>query len=85
MRVRPNDGATALPSSLMLALTFNPSLAFAGGEIIGREPRAESRTGRNFEYLGQDPLLIGTLAGATIRGIQSNNIVSTAKHFAPND
>src|SRR6185312_13597159 len=40
--------------------------------------------GRNFEYLGEDPLLAGTMAGESIRGIQSNHIVSTIKHFALN-
>jgi beta-glucosidase len=100
MRLRPGDGATALPSGLALAATFNPDLAFAGGAMIGSEARAKGfnvllagganlardpRTGRNFEYLGEDPLLTGTMAGASIRGIQSNHIVSTIKHFALND
>ena len=40
--------------------------------------------GRNFEYLGEDPLLAGTMAGEAIRGVQSNHIVSTIKHFALN-
>ncbi len=81
--VRPNDGATALPSGLLLASTFNPVLAYAGGAMIGSEARAkgfnvllagganltrEPRNGRNFEYLGEDPLLAGTLAGESIRG-----------------
>jgi beta-glucosidase len=45
----------------------------------------EPRNGRNFEYLGEDPLLAGTLAGESIRGIQSNHIISTTKHFVLND
>jgi beta-glucosidase len=100
LRVRDGDGATALPSGLALAATFNPALAYAGGVMIGSEARAkgfnvllagganltrEPRNGRNFEYLGEDPLLAGTLAGESIRGIQSNHIISTAKHFALND
>jgi beta-glucosidase len=44
----------------------------------------DPRNGRNFEYLGEDPLLAGRLAGHAIRGIQSNNIISTIKHFALN-
>ncbi|MFX9343894.1 glycoside hydrolase family 3 N-terminal domain-containing protein, partial [Acinetobacter baumannii] len=40
--------------------------------------------GRNFEYLGEDPLLAGTMAGAHIAGVQSNKIVSTIKHYALN-
>ena len=100
LRVRAGDGATALPSGLALAATFNPALAYAGGAMIGNEARAkgfnvllaggvnltrEPRNGRNFEYLGEDPLLAGTLAGEAIRGIQSNHIISTTKHFALND
>lgn len=99
-RVREGDGGTALPSGLALAATFNPALAYAGGAMIGSEARAkgfnvllaggvnltrEPRNGRNFEYLGEDPLLAGTLAGESIRGIQSNHIVSTSKHFVLND
>jgi beta-glucosidase len=99
-RVRGDDGATALPSGLALAATFNPTLAYEGGAMIGSEARAkgfnvllaggvnltrEPRNGRNFEYLGEDPLLAGTLAGESIRGIQSNHIISTTKHFALNE
>jgi len=99
-QARPGDGATALPSGLALAATFNPAVAYAGGAMIGSEARAkgfnvllaggvnltrEPRNGRNFEYLGEDPLLAGTLAGESVRGIQSNHIISTVKHFALND
>lgn len=97
--VRPGDGSTALPASLALASTFNRELAYAGGAMIGAEARAKGfnvllagganlardpRCGRNFEYLGEDPLLTGTLAGESIRGIQSNAMVSTTKHFSLN-
>ena len=94
------DDATPLPSGLALGATFDPKLAFEGGAMIGREARQKGfnvllagganlardpRNGRNFEYLGEDPLLAGLLDGAAIRGIQSNHMVSTAKHFALND
>ena len=97
--VRPGDGATALPSGLSLAATFNPKLAYAGGAIVGREARAKGfnvqlaggvnlardpRNGRNFEYLGEDPWLAGNLAAAQIKGIQDQGIVSTIKHFSLN-
>lgn len=93
------DGATALPSGLSMASTWNPELIEQGGRMIGGEARAKGfnvllagganlmrdpRNGRNFEYLGEDPLLAGTLAGHAIRGIQSNHIISTIKHFALN-
>lgn len=96
---RKGDVATALPSSLATAASFDPEIARAGGAMIGAEARAKRFNvllaggvnltrdpwgGRNFEYLGEDPLLAGELAGAHIAGVQSNRIVSTIKHFALN-
>ena len=98
--VRPGDAATALPASLALAATFSPELAYKSGVVIGTEARRKGinvmlaggmnlardpRNGRNFEYFGEDPLLAGTLAGEAVRGIQSQNVISTIKHFALND
>lgn len=94
------DGATALPSGMALASSWDPGLMERGGAMIGAEARAkgfnvmlaggvnlirEPRGGRTFEYLSEDPLLSGILVGASIRGVQSNHIVSTIKHFALND
>ena len=91
---------TALPSGIATAATWNPQVAFNGGQMIGSEARAsgfnvmlaggvdldrDPRNGRNFEYGGEDPLLAGTIVGSEIAGIQSNNIISTTKHFALND
>ncbi|WP_420902574.1 beta-glucosidase family protein [Sphingobium algorifonticola] len=96
---RKGDVATALPASIATAATFNPALAYQGGAMIGAEARAKTFNvllaggvnltrdpwaGRNFEYLGEDPWLAGVMAGAHIRGVQSNHIVSTIKHFALN-
>ena len=97
--VRPGDHATGLPSSLLLGATFNPHVAFESGVLVGREAHAkgfnvqlagganvirEPRGGRNFEYISEDPLLTGTLAGHSVAGIQSQKVVSTVKHFAVN-
>ncbi|HEV2531402.1 beta-glucosidase [Phenylobacterium sp.] len=97
---RSHDDAVALPSGLSLAATFSEPTAQAGGAMIGKEARQkgfnvllaggvdlvrEPRNGRNFEYLGEDPLLAGRMAAASIRGIQSQHMVSTSKHFAIND
>jgi beta-glucosidase len=94
------DDATPLPSGLAIASTWDPSLAYAGGAMIGKQARQKGfnvmldggvdlirdpRNGRNFEYLSEDPLLSGEMAGAAIKGIQSNHIVSTVKHYALND
>ncbi len=93
------DGATALPSGLAMASTWHPELLYEGGRMIGSEARAKGfnvmlaggvnlmrdpRNGRNFEYFGEDPLLSGTLVGESIKGIQSNHIIATIKHFALN-
>jgi beta-glucosidase len=97
--LRPGDVATALPSTVLLASTWDKDLVEKGSAMIGSEARAkgfnvllaggvnlarEPRNGRNFEYFGEDPLLAGTLVGHAIRGVQSNHIISTIKHFALN-
>ncbi len=94
------DGATALPSGMAMASTWNPALIERGGAMIGGEARAkgfnvllgpginlgrEPRNGRTFEYMGEDPLLAGVLGGAAIRGIQSQHVIATLKHFALNN
>ncbi|HET9863151.1 MAG TPA: glycoside hydrolase family 3 C-terminal domain-containing protein [Steroidobacteraceae bacterium] len=93
-------GRTALASGLATAATWDPELALRAGAMIGAEARAsgfnvmlagsvnlvrEPRNGRNFEYAGEDPLLAGVMVGAQIRGIESNHVISTIKHFALND
>ncbi len=100
MDMRKGDVATALPSGLSLASTWNPALLREGGRMIGSEAVAKGfnvmlaggvnlvrdpRAGRNFEYLGEDPLLAGVLVGAQIEGVQSNGIIATIKHFALNN
>lgn len=97
--VRKGDGATALPSSVMTAATWNKDLAYQGGAMIGQESwkkgfnvllgggvnlARDPRNGRTFEYLGEDPLLAGVMAGEAIRGTQDQHVISTIKHFAIN-
>jgi beta-glucosidase len=96
---RAGDTATALPAGLALGATFNPSLARAGGALVGREARAKGfnvlcgggmnlvrdpRHGRNFEYLSEDPWLSAVLASESVLGTQSEGVVSMLKHFALN-
>ncbi len=91
---------TALPSGLATTASWDPEAAFKAGAMIGDEALRsgfnvilagganllrEPRNGRNFEYGGEDPLLTGTMVGAQVKGIQSNDIVSTLKHYALND
>ena len=98
--VRPGDTATAMPSDLALASTWDPEMARLQGQSVGAEARAKGfnvllggtanlirdpRGGRNFEYFSEDPLLTGVMAGSMIEGVQSRgHIISTTKHFALN-
>ncbi|HUE33762.1 MAG TPA: beta-glucosidase [Mycobacterium sp.] len=96
---RPGDTATALPSGQALAASFNPALARAAGEVIGREARSrginvqlagainlarDPRNGRNFEYHSEDPLLSATMVAESIQGIQQQGVISTTKHYCLN-
>jgi beta-glucosidase len=91
---------TQLPSGLATASTWDPQVAYAGGAMIGSEARLsgfnvmlaggvnlmrDPRNGRNFEYAGEDPLLAGTMVGHAVKGIESNHLISTVKHYALND
>jgi beta-glucosidase len=97
--VRPGDTATAMPSDLALASTWDPELARLQGKSVAIEARAKGfnvllggaanlirdpRGGRNFEYFSEDPLLTGIMAGSLIEGVQSRHVISTIKHFALN-
>jgi len=90
---------TALPSGIATAATWNRKLAFEGGRMIGAEARSsgfnvmlaggvnllrEPRNGRNFEYAGEDPLHAGLMVAEQVRGIESNHVIATIKHFALN-
>jgi beta-glucosidase len=92
--------STALPSNLGAAASWDPDAAFAYGALIGRELRdqgynmslgggvniaRELRNGRNFEYMGEDPILAGTMVGSLIRGTQAQHVIGDIKHYALND
>lgn len=95
-----NDYITAFPALTCLASTWNPELAQKYGKAVGEEARYRHKTillgpgvnimrtplnGRNFEYMGEDPMLAGTLAVPYIQGLQSNNVACCLKHFALNN
>ncbi len=92
--------STALPSDVGAAASWDPQAAYAYGALIGRELRAqgynmtlgggvnltrEPRNGRTFEYLGEDPVLAGTLVGQVMTGLQAQHIIGDIKHYAIND
>ena len=93
------SGGTALPSGIAQGATWNTDLIETGGQMIGGEAHAKGfnvllagginlmrdpRNGRTFEYMGEDPLHSALLGAAAVRGIQSQNVVSTLKHYAIN-
>ena len=84
----------------MLASSWSPELLDAVGVALGEECRAlgvgvllgpgmnikrSPLCGRNFEYFAEDPLVAGELASALVRGIQSQGIGTSVKHFAANN
>ncbi len=92
--------STALPSDIGLAATWDPQAAHEYGALIGRELRAqgynmtlgggvcltrEPRNGRTFEYMGEDPILAGTMVGHLAKGSQSQHVVGDLKHYVVND
>lgn len=97
---RPNGQSTMLPSPLARASSWNTDATYAAGALIGKEARVqgftgllggvselirEPRWGRSFETLGEDPVLNGTLVAAELRGVQSEKVVATIKHYAANN
>ena len=91
---------TAFPCSTLLACTWNPDIVEAVGHAGGKELKENNLglwltpainihrsplCGRNFEYYSEDPFVTGKLAGAMVRGIQSNKVGATLKHFALNN
>jgi beta-glucosidase len=92
--------ATALPSNLGAACSWDRKAAYAYGSLIARELRAqgfnmslgggvnltrEPRSGRTFEYLGEDPVLAGTLVGQLMAAERDEHVISDIKHYAVND
>jgi beta-glucosidase len=96
-----NAGATtAYPAGIALAASFDTDNALAIGTALGRDARSRGvhillgpamnpyrspLTGRNFEYLGEDPVLAGTLAAGYVNGVQALHVAATIKHFAGNE
>jgi beta-glucosidase len=92
--------STALPCNLAAAASWSLDAAYEYGALIGRELRAqgfnmslgggvdltrEPRNGRNFEYLGEDPILAGKLVAQVIKGTQDQHVLGDIKHYALND
>ena len=91
--------ATCFPTAAALAHSWDEQLVERVGQAIGNEAAANNVSvvlgpglnivrdplaGRSFEYFSEDPYTSGTLAAAMVRGIQSNGVAATPKHFAVN-
>ena len=98
--VRNYGPATTMAGGIALAATWNPALAERVGSEIGRDSRAKGvhfllgpgvniyrapMNGRNFEYFGEDPFLASRLAVGYIKGVQSEGVSATIKHFMGNN
>jgi len=98
--VRGADGATAYPSPLALAATFDTTLARLYGESLAGEVLAAGRNvllgpvldvarvpwdGRTGEGLGEDPELVAQMGGAIIEGVQDQGVLAVLKHLVANN
>jgi beta-glucosidase len=91
---------TAFPAPITLAATWDVDLAKKYGAAQGLEHAGKGvnvqlgpmmnihrvpNAGRNFEGFGEDPFLASRMAEAVVRGIQSQGVIATAKHYIDND
>src|ERR1039457_4463822 len=98
--VRTWGPTTAYAGGAALAATWDTDFARKLGESLGRDARARNvnfllgpgvniarspLSGRNFEYLSEDPFLNAALVVPFIEGVQSQGVAATVKHFALND
>ena len=92
-------GTTAFPAPIAQSSSWDAELQYKFGQALGREawrkgidvqlaPGIETdrlpMNGRNWEYLSEDPFLSGQTGAAEVRGIQSQHVIATLKHFVAN-
>lgn len=94
------EHSTLYPCGILLSATWNPDMANRYGKQLGSDARARGvdillapgvniyrspLCGRNFEYFGEDPFLASETAVGYIKGVQSNDVIATVKHFCANN
>jgi len=92
--------ATCFPPAVAMGSSWDPELLHRVGVALGEESKAEGvgvllgpginikrspLGGRNFEYLSEDPLISGVLGAALVKGLQSQGVGTSLKHFAANN
>ena len=100
MGIRTWGPSTAYPAGIGMAAAWDPALAGRIGNAIAHDARARGvnfllgpgvniylspMNGRNFEYFGEDPYLTSRVAVGYIKGVQSQGVIATVKHFAANN
>lgn len=98
--VSGSEPATAFPTAVSTASSWNPENTYKMGEAIAEEMlyygidvllgpgaciKRNPLCGRNFEYFSEDPYLAGKMAAAEVNGIQSKGVGVSVKHFALNN
>ncbi|KAL5478754.1 hypothetical protein ACEPAI_2031 [Sanghuangporus weigelae] len=99
--IRFADHAAAFPAGVTVGATWNRDLMYQRGRLHGREARMKGvhvilgpamgplgrmpGGGRNWEGFGADPVLQGVAAYQTIKGIQEEGVIATAKHYILNE
>ena len=99
--VGPRQGqATAMPSPMALASTFDGEIAARHAAVIGDEVKKKGNdvvfapavnmlrtplNGRTFEYFGEDPFLSAAMAAGWVRGVQAEGVIGNVKHYAVNN
>lgn len=94
-----DDQSTYLPHLTSVAASWDPKIAALHGNVLGSEARHRQKDfilgpgvnlarlplyGRNFEYMGEDPILAAKLVVPQIIAIQKNDVAATVKHYALN-
>ncbi len=98
--VAGSEPATAFPTAVTTASSWNPDNTYRMGEAIAEEMlhygidvllgpgaciKRNPLCGRNFEYFSEEPLLAGKMAAAEVNGVQSKGCGVSVKHFALNN